>query len=254
MYEAREATIGEMCATTGHDVSSYTDPETGWQWCHCGSSTVPIEGEPHDEYTATVANLIDTYVGILGTDFDDDNPSYANLRKSELRVHAYRVLGSFSPKRLQLLVESLKNTDPSLFVSLLRIEEELLDYFIALGVHLDYQWRVTVSTVVLGTPPNLSDVSSVDIILDETNIGLARTAARMVTLMGIGNVSMGDYPQMEKQLSAVCPLLERNQEFIPVAAHLYGTRGVSDETTAQITELIQQDSNPVQLAIADGLL
>lgn len=253
-YSAPEPTVEEMCASTGHDVTVYTDPDTGWQWCHCGSSTAPVEGEPHDEYTATVANLIDAYVETLSSGIDSGN-RYSDMRNTtELRVHAHQALSSFTPQRLQLLVESIRNTNPAMLPYARRIEEELFDYFIELGVHLDYQCRITVSTIVQDEAPHLSETARVDPVLNESNIELARTAARLINLMGTSNYNMMNLYELDGYLTVVCRALEHHQEFIPVAARLYNERGVSKESTAHIMELVQQGSAPVQLAIVDGLL
>lgn len=254
-YSAQEPTVEDMCGTGGHGITDYIDPLTGWYICHCGMFTAPVGGdEPHDEYTATVANLIDAYVNLLSKAFDRNNSSYANIQKTELRILANKVLGSSSPKRLQALLESLQNTNPETFGDLIRIDEELIDYYIVLGAHLDYQGRQVVTSVALGSPVDMSEHGALDIGFNDYNIGLARTAVRLHSLMSKDNRESFDYRELEKQFIAVCPVLEHRQEMIPSAAHLYNTRGFSDATTEQVVELVAKGGEPVRVAIADGLL
>lgn len=254
-YSAQEPTVEDMCGTGGHGITDYIDPMTGWYICHCGMFTAPVGGdESHDEYTAAVANLIDAYVDLLGKAFDRDNSSYANIRKTELRILANKVLRSSSPKRLQALLESLQNTNPETFGDLIRIDEDLIDYYIVLGAHLDYQGRQVVASVTLGSPVDMSERGALDSGFSDDNIGLARTAVRLHSLMNEEHRTSFDYRELEKQFIAVCPVLEHRQEMIPTAAHLYNTRGFSDATTTQILDLVVMGDAPVRLAIADGLL
>jgi hypothetical protein len=254
-YSPQEPTVEDMCGTGGHGITDYIDPMTGWFICHCGMVTAPVGGdEPHDEYTAAVANLIESYVELLSKAFDGDNSSYRNIRKSELRILANKVLGSSSPRRLQALFESLQNTNPDLFGELARIDEQLIDHYIALGTHLDYQGRKVVTSVVLSAPVDMSERDALDGEISEDNVGLARTAARLHSLMDGDNRESFAYRDMEKQFIAICPVLENRQELIPTAAFLYNTRGCSDATTDQIIEIVAKGDEPVRAAIAEGLL
>lgn len=253
-FSAPEPTIEDMCGTTGHDVSAYIDPDTGWQVCHCGSSTVPFEGEPHDEYTALVASLIDAYVDLLGKEFDTHNNAYASIQKSTLRIEANKVLREETPQRLQALLASLQNTNPELFGSFTHVEEELIDFHIVLGAHLDYLGRKIIASVILGAPVDMSERAALDTHIDENNLGLARTGARLYSLMNKDNREGFSYPEMERQFIVVCPALEVRQDMIQTAANLYNERGLSDETTNQIMEMINSGDEPVRSPLTSGLL
>jgi hypothetical protein len=254
-YSAQEPTVEDMCGTGGHWITDYIDPLTGWYICHCGMFTAPVGGdEPHDEYTAAVANLIEAYVDLLSTAFDRGNSSYANIQKTELRILANRVLGASSPKRLQALLESLQNTNPDIFGDLIRIDEQLIDYYIALGAHIDYHGRQVVASVVLGTPVDMSERDALDGKLTVVNIGLARTAARLHSLMNEDNRQAFAYSDLEKQFIMICSVLEHRQEMIPIAARLYNTRGLSDTTTRQVLELATNGDDLTHMSVADGLL
>lgn len=254
-YSTREPTVEDTCGTTGHEITDYVDPQTGWPTCHCGIFVLPAGGEPHDEYTAAVADLIEAYATLLGKAFDNSNPSYASIRRSELRVMAHKALDSYSPQYLRALLESLQNTDPKSFLTLNSIEDDLTDYYIAIGMHLEYRRRKIVSEVVLGESFDLSGTSDGTIIeVNERNVGLARTAARLVSLLNEECTESHIYRATVKQLTVISPILEHRQDMIQIAAQLYNTRGVSDATTQQILELTANDDALVHMSVADGLL
>ena len=261
---APEPTEEDMCGTEGHDLSRYIDPETGWRECMCGSFTEPIEGEPHDEYSAYCTNLIDAYVTELGKVITG-NSSYVSNARGRLRMDYAGMLSSKTPQYLEALLDSLRNSDPETLAEYTGPFMSRTDLAAALGVHLSDQWRMSLDQVIRHlergkdvtgaySPPAPLQPAGLELLTDE-NITLARSIARLYSMLGrYPGVPIIDGHLLEMGIAEVGPLLVEHQELIPAAAAIYLSRGFTREATGLIIELATSGDEPLQSALIDGLL
>jgi len=257
MISAPEQTIEEWCGASGHELSYHFDSETGWPICYCEMFTEPPGGEPHDEYSATCANLIEAYIAILG-DAITGNPSYINIRYADMRIAVHRALDGESPQYLLSLLESVQNSVLQHLESCLNVSKASLDLFVTLGTHLDFYGMDAVNAVLHGfawsdNDPETRKTSGIKLITPD-NIGLARTAATLHKLIAEPLTRRTSATNLERNFVAVCPHLEHRQEMIKSAAAIYNTKGINSDATEMIIDLINSGEGQIQATLAVGLL
>lgn len=262
---APEPTEEDMCGSNAHDISGFINPDTGWRECMCGLFTEPAEGEPHDEYSALQADLIDRYIDGLSKTIIGD-ATYVNIRTARLRVTLAPVLAGKSQQYLRLLLDSLSASNDLDALDYYRVSvERRMDRAVTLGVHLGSEWDVPLDTVLDFFPhdaeptpagavtPAYSFRTGKQIIINEKNVTMARTVAGLCNLFG-------GYPRRytgylpEEALMTVCPLLEHRQDLIPAAAAILRSQGLSKASTARIVEMIESGEDRVQQGLVEGLL
>jgi hypothetical protein len=270
---APEPTEEDMCGGNAHDITGWVNPDTGWRECMCQLFTEPVEGEPHDEYTALTADLIDQYIAALSK-MITGHSSYVNIQTAKLRVSLAPVLARKSPQYLCSLTASLSETSTLDVLDYYNRDiEKRADIAVTVGVHLDSYWRSALDTVIgffgqdTSTSPEthapparafLPDhlISSGRSVINGSNVGIARTLARLCDLAGEyqhpDRRLTGYLP--EEALMTVCPLLEHREDLIPAAATIFRSQGFSKASTARIVEMVRSGEEPVQQGLVEGLL
>lgn len=258
-----EPTEEDWCGMSGHDLSRYVNPETGWRECMCGSFIEPCEGEPHDEYSALCINLIEEYTNRIAKTVQGQN-EYISIQSSKARINLGRLLAGKPPQYLQSLLNSLKNSRHDNLAEFLHPTAGQLDLAVVLGVHLDNLRAGIVDdmlismgfggdqkneTIGVPRPPTPFGMA----LLSAENIDLARIAAKLCSLLDKPYLRHREYPTT-KLLESTCPMLLGRENLLPVVADLCNARGISEVTTQHVLELIRQESGVPAKALLDGLL
>lgn len=255
--EYPEPTLEEYCEGTGHELEDYVDPETGYQWCHCASVCLPVGGEPHDEYSAECASLIDAYHGLLMEQLRLDI-----IRRTEvvhgdeypgLRYQLGKQLRHKTPEYLKALISSLNNSlgeapDGGPWT------ESILDAYVLLGVHLRSIYYGALYSVLSGLEGG-RDERGRYCTFDEAasrNLGIAKTLARFAVLIGQGAKSRQSH-QLYEIFNIMLPVLNEKPEMVEQAAVMLNTQGVSAETAKRAAALLAEGivAHPT---VAEGLL
>lgn len=249
--EQEEPTEDEYCAMSGHEAHYELEDGLGFI-CHCGMVEHRLQGEPHDEYSAYCADLIDLYAEQLRR--DDYRTPY------DIRFEMGHLLRHKSPSWLLSLIASAKAHSPESKEGWVTLDEDKLDLFEKLGVHLTHTGVTVVASLVhrlsgkpgYGTwgPTGVVDPSGV--LEEENNLELARRAARLYAcLVPVGRGLYWE-GQAEKAVLSMIPLLEKRPDLIEAVASLYNREGHDSSVTERALAMV--DGEAVATTLAEGFL
>lgn len=253
-WEQPEPTDDDYCLMAGHPLS-HMDEENGWDRCYCGD--VIDLPEPHDEHSATVANLCDEYIRIL---HGAQNKDRSNSDIHEDHHHAYTVLKRMDITFLQQLIQSARNSFPE---HIKRTKETQYATVVMLGVHLDYSGMSAVRTVcnkLRGDAPPINSytVSLHDAIKDPEEIHAARTAAKLYSLLRNthqSSVTPGSWNReaVDFVTDAALLLLDRPEKVADVAA-IFNANPYHEKALQLATAIVGGHLESPPQSLLDGLL
>lgn len=251
----------------GHDITGWLNPKTGWYECACGKFTEPLEGEPHDEYSALCTGLVQKYYDELlrSMPTSRSSDSYREIQNANVRMKLAKLLAGATPQYVEALIKSLHNSNTGFdrHSDIMRLDASDLILFTQVGVHLDGNSRYLLESALvrvtrLEAPTGLRGGQRWDRLgaAVAANPSLARVMAALLDLLEVDympKLDPKDTYKLHESLAAVCLPLERREELLPVVAALYNERGYSEETTVHMLSIISSGITP-HLALAEGLI
>lgn len=256
--EYPEPTLEDYCAGMGHPCDDCVEPETGNRYCRCGEVCDPLHGEPHDEYSAHCANLIDLYAEQVGSCLS--RRPYQSAPES-LRYDLGRELRHKTPAYLQSLTESLKASEHRLSGDMARLCESELDFYEKLGVHLTIDGSLVLQTFIarlggdgdfIASEFRIGAPDSSGVLADRKNLEIARRAALLYIRLDSKGYGWEWRGTASEALIDVLPLITTRPDLIDAVAAVYNSQGYTDAARDRV--LAMMDSDPLPVAMIDGFL
>lgn len=256
-----EPTEEDWCEMEAHRLSEYPEPESGWLRCMCGSSSLPVEGEPHDDYTAHQADLIDEYLRLFNEDYAATASHYGNADwKRNYRIRA--TLRNKTPKYLSGLILSAKNSAPGYSVGFGFASESDYDLWVAVGMHLG-SWEASMLQRILFSMSAYAPSSDAGItsmigptaiaLIHESNLGIARNAAKLGSMIYRGRLQGSEY-RWEEVLPRMLPLVDDREGLLEMIYSIYESMGSTEESTRRIMAVLESGIDVPALVLTEGLL
>lgn len=249
--EPEEPTDDEYCAMSGHEPYWEDQYELGIR-CYCGMVFHRGQDDPHDEYSAYHADLIDLYVNELRE---------ADYRiPYDLRFEMGRTLRNKSIEYLLSLIASAKSSGPKTVEGWAQLDEDTMDFFEKLGLHLTYSGLSVISPLIFrlgerpdyGTGNKIGKLDPFGVLDQGSNLEVIQRAARLyVNLAPVGH---GLYWQhkADKAITSLLPVIEKRPDLNDSIAAILNREGYSPATMERVFAMAEDEA--VAATLVEGFL
>lgn len=258
--ESPEPTEQDYCGMQGHE--RYREyPETGDWSCYCGDLFYPLSEEPHDEYSAYCADLVDTYCSMVRGSYVTAPFDYT---PPNLRLDIGLALRSKTPAYLRALIASLQSSPTQLNDSdRTELTELRCDFFVRIGVHLGHDGYVVALALIHaigeceGFPPSERFAGNPDpygVLDDEGNLELVRRALYLYVLLSPEGRGYHWQGIARQTLISMVPLLKKRPDVaLEGIAAVFNAQGHSPSTIHRALAICDTDEPPA-VPLMEGML